>query len=241
VELGPDTISDLVALAGVALTHDDVKDALREVCRISTRAIYSADGASLTTFDASGPAIAAASSEWAQGLDEMQYEEHEGPCIDAARTGMMFRVRDVGSEMRWPSYMPRVKQAGALSMLSIPMNVESKTIGALNVYSRGVDAFEAEDVSLAEIIAGHASLAAQVAAALYGHRELAEQLHAAMASRAPIEQAKGIIMAAVGCGPEEAFRRLTQQSQHENRKLREIAVELVQQQARQTRAGQAQP
>ena len=157
----------------------------------------------------------------------MQFVEHEGPCIDAARTGALFRVRDTASENRWPSYMPRAAEAGARSMVSIPMTVEAKTIGALNMYSRAPDSFGPEEVGLAEVIAGHASLAAHVSAALQEHRTLAAQLRDAMASRAAIEQAKGIIMASTGCGPDEAFDRLTQQSQHENRKLREIAEELV--------------
>ena len=52
-------------------------------------------------------------------------------------------------------------------------------------------------------------------------------LRDAMESRATIEQAKGIIIASMGCGAEEAFQVLTQQSQHQNRKLRDIAEELV--------------
>jgi AmiR/NasT family two-component response regulator len=36
-----------------------------------------------------------------------------------------------------------------------------------------------------------------------------------------------VIAAATGCGPEEAHRLLVQQSQHENRKVREIAAEIV--------------
>lgn len=58
-------------------------------------------------------------------------------------------------------------------------------------------------------------------------RKEVAQLQAAMASRATIEQAKGIIMGATGCTPDEAFELLKRQSQHENRKLREVAEELV--------------
>jgi AmiR/NasT family two-component response regulator len=46
-------------------------------------------------------------------------------------------------------------------------------------------------------------------------------------SRAEIEQAKGIIMAATGASADEAFDQLRQQSQHENVKLRDIAHEVV--------------
>ena len=64
-------------------------------------------------------------------------------------------------------------------------------LGALNLYSRQGDAFDALSVSAAEIIAAHAGLAAQVAGTLFRHRDLAEGLQQAMRSRATIEQAKG--------------------------------------------------
>lgn len=232
MELDEQTMGELLALAGVALAHDDLSGALRQICEIADRAMTKADGVSLTAFEASGPDAVAASNEWAERLDRLQYDEHEGPCLDGARSGALFRVRDMEREPRWPSYMPRAVELGAASMVSVPMTVESKTVGALNVYSREVDAFAADDVSVIEIVAGHASLAAQVSATLSGQRALADELRKAMASRATIEQAKGIIMATVGCDPDIAFRRLIEQSQHENRKLREIADELVQRQHR---------
>jgi hypothetical protein len=61
-------------------------------------------------------------------------------------------------------------------------------------------------------------------------------LREALRSRAVIEQAKGILIATAGCTPDEAFALLVRQSQHENRKLREVAGELV---ASKMRAGDA--
>jgi AmiR/NasT family two-component response regulator len=52
-------------------------------------------------------------------------------------------------------------------------------------------------------------------------------LRRAMESRAVIEQAKGIVMGATGCDAKAAFQVLVRQSQHENRKLRDVAEELV--------------
>ena len=59
---------------------------------------------------------------------------------------------------------------------------------------------------------------------------LADQLREAMRSRAVIEQTKGVIMATARCDAEAAFDLMVKQSQHENRKLREIADELVRRQ-----------
>jgi hypothetical protein len=59
-----------------------------------------------------------------------------------------------------------------------------------------------------------------------------DQLRIALESRAVIEQAKGIVMATVRCDADAAFALLVEQSQHQNRKLRDIARELAATQSR---------
>jgi GAF domain-containing protein len=221
-----EALAELTALAGVVLGQTDLPATLREVCRIAVRAVPGVDGASVTTFPEGRPG-AIASDDWARDLDELQYAEHEGPCLDAYRTGNAFRVRDIAADTRWPSYLPHAAQRGARSMMSLPMAAEGKIIGALNVYARDVDAFGAEEVSIATIVAAHAGLASQVAAAFFRHRDLAEQMSTAMQSRAVIEQAKGVLMATEHCEPDEAFDRLVTMSQHANRKLRDVAAQVV--------------
>lgn len=54
-----------------------------------------------------------------------------------------------------------------------------------------------------------------------------EGLRRAMQTRAVIEQAKGMVIATTGCTADEAFALLTAQSQHENRKLAQVAEDLV--------------
>ncbi|HEX2048216.1 MAG TPA: ANTAR domain-containing protein, partial [Acidimicrobiales bacterium] len=54
-----------------------------------------------------------------------------------------------------------------------------------------------------------------------------QDLATAMKSRATIEQAKGILMGAQRCSADEAFQILVRASQRENRKLREVAEDLV--------------
>ena len=54
-----------------------------------------------------------------------------------------------------------------------------------------------------------------------------DQLRAAMAHRAPIEQAKGVLMLLTGCGEQAAFDLLAHISSHVHRKVRDVALELV--------------
>lgn len=57
--------------------------------------------------------------------------------------------------------------------------------------------------------------------------ELAAQLRRALDSRAIIEQAKGLLMASRGVDAQEAFETLVTASQHDNRKLHDIADTVV--------------
>lgn len=59
------------------------------------------------------------------------------------------------------------------------------------------------------------------------HIDEMELLAAAIESRDTIGQAKGVIIVTMGCSSDEAFRLLREQSQHENRKLIDVAVEVV--------------
>jgi AmiR/NasT family two-component response regulator len=54
-----------------------------------------------------------------------------------------------------------------------------------------------------------------------------ETLKHALATRDTIGQAKGVLVATLGCSPDKAFGLLVHQSQHENRKVSEIASEIV--------------
>ncbi|WP_324275825.1 ANTAR domain-containing protein [Blastococcus brunescens] len=62
-----------------------------------------------------------------------------------------------------------------------------------------------------------------------------EQMRAAMASRAAIEQAKGILMLLTNCGDQVAFDLLAHISSHTHRKVRDVAEVITRSAAGQTR------
>ena len=68
-----------------------------------------------------------------------------------------------------------------------------------------------------------------------------DTLQRALESRDVIGQAKGLVMAARACGPDEAFDVLVQQSQYENRKVRDVAADLVARPRTPTGAGVYEP
>jgi GAF domain-containing protein len=170
---------------------------------------------------------AAFSGAIALTLDERQYEQGFGPCLDAANAGEVIYVPEMQNETRWAEFATAAHEAGINSSLSVPLPVQRQMTGALNIYSPQSDSFDADTIEIAESFANHAAVAVATAHSYETAAALAAQMRQAMESRATIEQAKGILMREHRCGPEAAFERLVHLSQTSHLKLRELAARLV--------------
>jgi GAF domain-containing protein len=153
-------------------------------------------------------------------VDALQEQTQQGPCLDSAYEHQTVRVADMASEERWPQFARRASEAGAASMLSLQLYVEGDNLGALNLYSRVPNAFDDESEQVGLLFASHAAVA-------YAGVRKEAQLAKAVASRDLIGQAKGILMERYKVSPERAFLMLTRISQASNRKLHDVAAELV--------------
>jgi GAF domain-containing protein len=207
-------------------------DTLLEVSRLAVVAL-DADMAGLTLLDPHGRATTAVSTRpEAVALDQAQYDADRGPCLDAFREAQVKRVDDVRADDRWPEFAAAASAHGVRSSLSLPLVIQGEGIGALNLYSGRARHFsDVHEASGVEFASGAAVTLAS-ARAYWEQVERADGLARAMESRAVIEQAKGVIIATTGVSAEEAFELLRAQSQAENRKLREIAAEIVEAQRR---------
>jgi transcriptional regulator with GAF, ATPase, and Fis domain len=173
------------------------------------------------------PYTAAATDELTLRLDERQYGDGRGPCLEALSTGVPVLVTDMVAESRWAPYPSHAAELGARSSMSYPLINGEQVIGALNMY-----AFErlAPDVGLQ---ARAAQLADRAAGALAVGLRIAEEhtenanLRVALTSRSVIDQAIGILVAQQHCSLEEAFALLRQASQGRNIKLRDVAAQIV--------------
>lgn len=225
--LSHDAALELARLAGLALTEPDLDTALIAITRVAVAVVEPCDGASLTMRSRGVPSAPLASDEWATALDQLQFVEQEGPCLNCLREGSVMRSPDLAADPRFPAYGPKAGELGACSALSLPLVADGRTVGALDLYSRTADAFDNETVAVGELLAAHASLAISAATAYYSSRDLADQMRQALESRAVIEQAKGVLMAQHGGKPDEAFATLVELSQRSNRKLRDVAQAVV--------------
>ena len=222
-----DLESSLADLGGLLVDRQPLHETLRQVADYTVAAIPGADGTGVTLLENRGPANVVASAEFVRLLDVAQYSLREGPCVAALESGRTHVVRSVRLDGRWPRFAARAVEHGVLSVLSLPLQVRGVTRGALNVYSRAEDSFDASAVRIGELFAGPAAVTAATAQVLAESRLLAEHLGDALRSRAVIDQAKGVLMAVHGCDAEQAFVLLREASQSSHRKLRDVAHDII--------------
>ena len=214
-------------LGQIKLAETDLNGVLHEVADLAKQTLAGADEVSVTLLRGSFGQTAVYTGELALKLDEWQYAQGHGPCIDASISAAPLYVPDMRAEERWPDWAGQAAQLGAGSSLSIGLPIQEAVTGALNVYSTRTAAFDDTAVTVARSFAAYAAVALSNAHLYDSTATLAEQMQAAMQNRSVIEQAKGIIMGDRKCGPDEAFNILAKISQDTNRKVRDVAAALV--------------
>ena len=216
-------------LSRVVLVDRTLEQVLTDVTRIAAQGIPGAEATSITLLRDEKAFTVAHHGEMSLAADELQYEHGYGPCMDAGRGGVLLRVDDMRTEERWPDYVAHVlRTTPVLSSLSVPLPYQGTSIGALNNYSTQPAAFASPESLRAGLEV--AEVVAVAVANADAHHQLSEQtrnMRVAMESRAVIEQAKGVLMAQRRVDAEQAFEILREASQRYNRKLRDIALGIV--------------
>jgi GAF domain-containing protein len=214
-------------LAGVLLSDEGVDRTLQRVVDLAVRTIPGCTAAGVTLLAEGRPETAASTSGAVLDIDRRQYDAGNGPCLDALRHRRINRASAEVARRRWPRFAAGAEALGIRSFLAAPLITSGEPIGSLNLYSAQVEGFEALDDALIALFCGQASVALANAQVYSRAVALNTQLRTAMDSRATIEQAKGMLMERHGIGPAEAFAVLRERSQHTNRKLREVAEDVV--------------
>jgi GAF domain-containing protein len=153
-------------------------------------------------------------------LDRLQQKLGDGPCVSAARQQAVVKINDTHEDQRWPDFTSEAARLGVRSMLCVPLEVDERCLGSLSLYTDQAGAFTDSHSGLTTLLATFAALA--LAAAQH-----ADHLQIALANRDLIGQAKGILMERHSITADAAFSVLSRISQAENRKVLELAADLV--------------
>jgi hypothetical protein len=171
---------------------------------------------------------AASSDHTARAADHLQHELGHGPALEAIATRTPCHLRDAVHDRRWPELGAKLAAENVFSVLSVPLGQASsdgmKVVAAsLNLYATSVGAFGPASVLIASLLAAHAgpSWTAAVSTSRIAN------LERGMATRSNIGPAIGLLMARYELGHDEASKLLRDISNRSNRKVADLATEIV--------------
>ena len=224
-DLGIDA-TELVSLSmGEAKSLSKLADlAVRQVpgCAVAHATIWR-DG-ELTAATASHPDPAE--------LIELEIRIGQGPLTTAVRDGRPVSCRDALDEERWPWWAAEALRRGLRSSIHLIRQPSSTTLASsttlvLALFAVRPGALDADGVPMAEMLARFGSTVFANSLAYGQAQRTATQLKDSVAARAVTDQAKGILMHALGCDADEALRYLRRESQRRHVKVTEVAARVL--------------
>lgn len=243
-EDGTQTAGDLVAVAATTLTptelgrmlvnvgrtvadEEDLLQLLQHFVEIAHQAIDGADSSGVTIDMGGRTYTAVHTDERTLEVDLRQYDAGEGPCLHAARTGTVVRTDADVAQKAWPEFAAAARAEGIRSFLAAPLFANEQAMGSFNLYGRRPAAFDHLDAEILDLLTTAVSRAIADFARFQSANRIAETIQHALENRAPIEQAKGMLMALHQVDGDTAFNMLRRESQDKNVRLHVIARDLV--------------
>src|SRR3954453_21290521 len=226
-ERSDDVAMAIHELGQLLVAEEGVESTLQRIANLAARVIEDCDAAGVTLHIDGKYVTAACTDARTLAVDAGQYSRDEGPCLQAMRDRAVLRIDVEEARLRWPEFLEDARAGNIRSFLAAPLMLKSESIGALNLYSSRPAGFTDLDDVLVALFTGQAAIAVANAKTYGDAVELTRQLQEALASRAVIEQAKGVLMAREAVDADRAFGLLRGWSQHRNVKLRDLAREIV--------------
>ncbi|TFV88742.1 GAF and ANTAR domain-containing protein [Blastococcus sp. CT_GayMR16] len=214
-------------LGRIRLTEHSMRSLLGEIAELAQQSLPGRLETSVTLLTGDAPVTAVATGPLARELDQAQYGSGAGPCLHAASRGEVVEIRDMRAEERWTEFREQAVQHGCLSSLSLPLPLHEAVSGSLNIYAQEPSTFDEPARDFAQRFASYGAVVAGNMLVYESALDRARNLEAAMASRAIIDQAKGILMERFKLTADQAFRALTRVSMETNKKVRDIAARFV--------------
>ena len=218
----------LTELTALGISGTDRQRMLARMAAVVQTAVPAADWVSLTIGRPSEPRWQGTDSPEAQALDGAQLQAGQGPCWEAFAIGATVVTDDLTRDERWPRLIRTAALGPVRSVLAVPVRAGGEQEGVLNVYAAAVGAFaDAPIRRLTELVGAGVTGVLESVAEREALRDLAANLERALASRAVIDQAKGVLMGRLGIDADDAFARMVALSNRINVKVRDLAILVV--------------
>ena len=162
----------------------------------------------------------------AAALADLAIMAGHGPLLTAVRDGKQVTCPDTLEETRWPRWSEEALRRGARCCVLIVRQVPPMTL-VLALFGVRPGVLVADSAPMGEMLARFGGTVFANTLAYGDAKRTATQLKDSVAARAVTDQAKGILMHALGCDAEEALRHLRKESQRRHVKVTEVAAQIV--------------
>jgi hypothetical protein len=170
-------------------------------------------------------------------LEEWQLTFGQGPCVDAFGNGGPVLAGDLRSPAclaSWPAFTPAALDSGARAVFALPLQVGAIRLGVLDLYRTRPGPLSPHELADALAFADTVGMLLLDAAAgtQPDTAELAWQRDDPTAHQAQVHQATGMILVQLGVSAEAAFARLRGYAYAHDRRLGEVARDVVERRLR---------
>lgn len=171
---------------------------------------------------------AAAFGESARLSELLELQADAGPCLEVYRTGATVASAEFEADTwRWPELAEEARLAGFASVHALPLRLRVTVFGALSLFSARPGPLSDGDIRAGRALANVATLGILAQRSMRQTELLADQLQQTHASRAMIEQAKGVLAERLGITVDEAFAQLRLRAREHDLRLSDLARDVV--------------
>jgi ANTAR domain len=199
---------------------------LNQLVSQATQQVHACSGAAAALWRDGELAALAASHPSLPGLIEEQVRCGRGPILDALSADEPVCCLDTLEERRWPEYASAALRQGVRCSVSLAYRAGAAAVG-LSLFGARPRTLGPDSVAVAERLIAFGGEIVGLASEYGEARRTAQQLRDAADSRAVVDQAKGVLMHALGCSADEALQRMRQISQAANVKVTDVATRVI--------------
>jgi ANTAR domain len=199
---------------------------LNQLVAQATQQVHACSGAAAALWRGGEPIALAASHPSLPDLIDVQVRCGRGPSLDALGGDEPVCCPDTLEERRWPEYASEALRQGVRCSISLAYRSGAAAV-SLSLFGARPRTLGPDSVAAAERLVAFGGAVVGLASEYGEARRTAQQLRDAADSRAVVDQAKGVLMHALGCTADEALQRMRQVSQAANVKVTDIATRVI--------------
>jgi hypothetical protein len=220
--------SDLaVGAAGLlATTASSEPSSLLRLAGLAVQQVNGCTAATAALWRDGEPAVVTSSHPEPPALIWVQLRAGRGPILDALAGGDPVSCADTLADERWPEYSAAALALGVRSSLTLPYRGAPDSF-TLSLFATRPGVMDPAQIPLAELLVAFGGAALAAVSDYDEAQRTAVQLRDAADSRSLVDQAKGILMHALGCSADEALDRMRQVSQRNNMRTTEVAATII--------------